>query len=54
MTRKRIRSGLRHSAPDHRPMIPEFRQPEDPLDTAIREARRRHDELNPNRKMKWR
>lgn len=54
MTRKRIRNDFRHSAPDHRPMIPEFRQPEDALDTVIREARRRLDELTPDRKMNWR
>lgn len=54
MTRKHTRKDARHTAPDHRPMIPEFTHPGDALDTAVREARRRYDDANPNRHMKWR
>ena len=43
-----------YTKPDHRPMIPEFRAPGDPLDLDIQEARRRFDDINPDHKMKWR
>ncbi len=35
-------------------MVPELRGPGDLLDTAVRELRRRYDDVNPNRKLKWR
>jgi len=54
MFRKTIRKEPHHTAPDHRPMIPEFRKPGDVLDDAIRSARRRYDEVNPNQNQKWR
>ena len=54
MTRKRTNKDFHRTAPDHRPMIPEFRQPGDTLDIAVREVRRRNDEVNPNKNQKWR
>ncbi len=42
------------TTPDHRPMLPELRQPEDVLDAAVRQPRRRMDELDPTQRMKWR
>ena len=54
MTRSRERRKREHTKPDHRPMIPELRSPEDPLDLAVREARRRYDDVNPNSKQNWR
>lgn len=43
-----------YTNPDHRPMVPELSGPGDLLDTAVREARRRYDDVNPDQKMKWR
>ena len=54
MVRKPERRGKRCTNPDHRPMIPEFRAPGETLDTVIREARRRYDDVNPNQKSNWR
>ena len=54
MVRKPERKGKRCTNPDHRPMIPEFRMPGDALDAAVREARRRYDDVNPNHKTNWR
>ncbi len=54
MTRKRNDRGNRCSAPDHRPMLPEFRQPADVLEEAIRAHRRRREEFGSDRRMKWR
>lgn len=48
------RKKQRYTNPDHRPMIPELRSPGDLLDTAVREARRRYDDVNPDQKLKWR
>ena len=48
------RKKRRYTNPDHRPMIPELRGPGDPMDTAVRELRRRYEDMNPNQKMKWR
>lgn len=54
MTRKRMNKDFQYTAPDHRPMLPAFRQPDDMLDVAVREVRRRYDEVNPNKDQKWR
>jgi len=54
MTRKKTCKDFQRTAPDHRPMIREFRQPGDTLDIAVREVRRRYDEVNPNKNQKWR
>ncbi len=54
MTHQPDRKKRRYTNPDHRPMIPEFRAPGDPLDTAVREARRRYDDVNHDQKLKWR
>jgi hypothetical protein len=54
MFRKSERHHRQHTKPDHRPMLPEWHAPEDPLDLSIREARRRYEEANSNRNQKWR
>ena len=54
MFRNPVRKEIRYTEPDHRPMIPELRKPGDQVDAAIREARRRYDELNPCDYLKWR
>ncbi len=54
MFRKSIRKELHHTAPDHRPMLPEFRMPNDMLDAVVRTVRRHYDEINPNKNQKWR
>lgn len=54
MTRRRNQKKNQCSAPDHRPMLPEFRRPEDVLDSAIRTQRLRLEELHPNQQTKWR
>ena len=54
MSRKHIRKDPNRTKADHRPMLPEFRRPEDALDEAVRHARRRYDDLNPTERMKWR
>lgn len=54
MFRKRERREKQYTQPDHRPMIPELRQPEDQLDAAIKNVRRRYDEMNPGDYLKWR
>lgn len=54
MSRKPKRKETQRTNPDHRPMIPELRSPEDTVDTAVRSVRRRYDELNPNEYMHWR
>lgn len=54
MFRKPERKGNRYTEPDHRPMIPELRQPNDVLDAAVREVRRRYDAINPNHNQNWR
>ena len=46
MFRKRDDKKIRHTTPDHRPMIPEFRMPEDALEEELRELRRRYAEVN--------
>ena len=54
MTRCKERKKNQYTTPDHRPMIPEFRGLEDPMDTAVRKLRRRYEEINPNNKINWR
>ena len=54
MFRKPDRKETQYTAPDHRPMIPELRQPGDRVDTVVREVRRRYDELNPTEYKNWR
>ena len=54
MVRKPERKNKRFTNHDHRPMIPELRMPGDNLDTNVREARRRYDDVNPNHKNNWR
>ena len=54
MFRESERHQRQHTKSDHRPMLPEWRGPEDPLDLSIREARRRYEEANSNRNQKWR
>ena len=54
MVRKPQRKDKRFTNPDHRPMIPKFRLPGDPLDASVREARRRFDAINPDHKANWR
>ena len=44
----------RHTKPDHQPMLPTAFIRSGSLDTTIREARYRFDEVNPDRKNKWR
>ena len=46
MQRRVKRSKRQHTKPDHRPMIPEFRKPDDPFDLEMRKLRLRRDELN--------
>lgn len=48
------RRGNRHTAPDHRPMLPEFRIPADPATEAVREVRLRRAENLPGSNQKWR
>jgi len=54
MVRKPVRKDKRFTNPDHRPMLPEFRMPGDNLDTTIREARRRFQDVNPEHNKNWR
>ena len=54
MSRKSKTRKQPYTNPDHRPMIPALRRPDDPLDIAVREARRRYDEINPNERINWR
>ncbi len=54
MFRRCERKNNHHTKPDHRPMIPEFRAPQDPIDLAVRDVRRRYHEINPDQKEKWR
>lgn len=54
MFRKPERKETQYTEPDHRPMIPELRKPGDLMDAAIREIRRRYDEINPGKYLKWR
>ena len=54
MVRKSVRKDKRFTNPDHRPMLPEFRMPGDNLDTTIREARRRFQDVNPEHNKNWR
>lgn len=54
MTRRKNRKQKPYTNPDHRPMIPEFRGPQDTLDTAVRSVRRRYEELNPDERINWR
>ena len=54
MTRKHIRKDPNRTKADHRPLLPEFRRPEDAMEEAVRNARLRDDELNLNERMKWR
>ena len=54
MLHKSDRRQRQHTKPDHRPMLPEMRVPDAPLDIAIRQARSRHDDVNPDRNQKWR
>ena len=54
MRRHAKRSKRQYTKPDHRPMIPELRNPEDPLDLEVRKLRRRYDELNADQSKIWR
>ncbi len=54
MFRKPKRTENPYTNSDHRPMIPALRQLNEPLDTAVRDVRRRYDETNPNQYLKWR
>ncbi len=54
MTRRKDRKQIQYTTPDHRPMTPEFRGPADAMDHAVRSARKRYEEVNPNEKLNWR
>lgn len=54
MKHKPERREMHSTNPDHRPMIPELRRPGDSLDMAVREVRRRYDDVNPDHKIHWR
>lgn len=54
MQRRVKRCKRQHTKPDHRPMIPEFRNPDDPLDLEVRKLRLRKDELNADQGKIWR
>lgn len=54
MFRMPKRKETQYTAPDHRPMIPEFYNPADPAAEAVREARRRREEYLPSMYLKWR
>ena len=54
MFRMPKRKETRYTAPDHRPMLPELRSPEDSVAEAVREIRRRHEEHLPGEYLKWR
>ncbi len=54
MSRKRNRREIWCTTPDHRPMLPEFRQPENLMEEAIRANRRRREDIDPEKQMKWR
>lgn len=51
---KKERKGLAHTKPDHRPMLPEFRKPEEPVHAAIRERIRLDSLLDVIDYLKWR
>ncbi len=53
MTRKANHSNKQYTKPDHRPMLPEFRNPETAIEMAVREMRLRRDEIIPV-KFNWR
>ena len=53
MFRKPKRKENHHTQPDHRPMLPEFRTPSDPVEEAIRDVRRRK-ENESNTYQNWR
>lgn len=54
MKRQSKRGKHQHTNPDHRPMIPEFRGPQDLLHLLVCSVRRRYDEVNPNDRINWR
>ena len=54
MKRKQKREKNQRRNQDHRPMIPELRNPEDSVDIAVRNVRRRYDDINPTDYLKWR
>ena len=54
MNRKPEYKDKRYTRADHRPMVPELRGPGDPLETALRELRRRYDDVIHDQKVKWR
>ncbi len=54
MIRKRERGRAQCSVPDHCPMPPELRQPEDAIGEAIRERRIRRMESETEKLIKWR
>ncbi len=54
MFRKPTRRENKHTEPDHRPMIPVFRGPDDPIDAAIQERRSRCELANPKDYTNWR
>ena len=54
MYRKAKQRKRQYSKPDHRPMIPELRNQEDPFDLVVRKVRHRYDELNADQSKIWR
>lgn len=54
MFRMLKRKEIHYTAPDHRPMLPEFRTPGDPVAEAVREVRHRREENLPSKYLKWR
>ena len=54
MKRKSRRKPRISTAPDHRPMPPELRGPSDPLDAALKEARRSDPLIEPREYTNWR
>ena len=54
MKREQKREKNQRRNQDHRPMIPELSNPEDSVDIAVRNVRRRYDDINPTDYLKWR
>jgi len=54
MFRKPGRKAVHYTTPDHRPMIPAFREPIDPMDLTIRKNRRYDQLIEPKEFLNWR
>ena len=54
MFRRRKQGRPQQTRSDHRPMLPELREPRDPLDAAIRSGRRTDKLIDPKEYVNWR